>query len=135
MGMPKFINDYLEYDVETYIDGEVEPPLGDTLVEWLADITRFGIRIGLKYNAERSAYIASATSKEKEPNYPDGWCITAFGGDITSAVHKLWVVLEGYSGKHDIDGAWLAIGEQEREIKAWLRKQMKNADYKRKNGA
>lgn len=125
MGMPKFINDYLNYDVEAYVDAVEEPPTGDTLIEWEEETVRNGIRIGLKYAPDRSAFIASATSTATTELYPNGWCITAFGGDSVSAKHKLWVVLTVYGGALDIDAAWLAIGEHEREIKKWLVTQLK----------
>lgn len=133
MAMPKFLNEYLLYESEVYIDADYELPLGDTLIEWFGAVARDGIRIGIKYSPDRSAFIATATGYTDTEKYPDGWVISAFGGDAVSALHKLWVVCEYFGGRADIDKAWLAIGDAEREIKNWLKGEVKKAKQSRKN--
>lgn len=135
MAMPKFLNEYLLYDSEVYFDGEDDLPTGDTLDEWEDEMAIAGIRLGLKYSHDRSAFIATATGYAETDKYPDGWVISAFGGSGVSAKHKLYVVLTQFGGKTDIDAAWLAIGEAERQIKNWLKGEVKKAKQSRKNGA
>lgn len=127
MPMPKFLNEYLLYDSETYLEGIDELPESDTLIEWLESVTRDGVRIGLKYSPDRSAYIATATGHTETDKYPDGWVISCFGGSGVSALQKAWVVCEYFGGKIDIDSAWLAIGERETQIKNWLKGEVKKA--------
>lgn len=133
MAMPKFLNDYLLYDSEVYLDADEELPLGATLDEWEDEMAVAGVRIGLKYSADRSAFIATATGYAETDKYPDGWVISAFGGSGVSAKHKLWVVLTAFGGATDIDDAWLQIGQAEREIKNWLKGEVKKAKQSRKN--
>lgn len=132
MPMPKFINEYLVYDSEVYVDGDIEIPVGDTLLEWIGAVARDNIRIGIKYSPDRSAYIATATGYTDTETYPDGWVISAFGGDVLSALGKIWLVCEYYGGRADIDKAWLAIGDAEQQIKQWLKGEVKKAKQSRK---
>lgn len=118
-----FVNIPLKFPAELYHEKR-EPNMVE-IFTWMENLAKSEFaRWGVKYNPDRKSFIASYTSYSGNPKDPNP-CITAFGGEMLSALQKLYVMVEisGYR-EYGHDVALVNIEQIEFTISKELKKAM-----------